>query len=319
METQTEILPIKQGLVLDMLDQQHPALSANSDMPVIETKPDATPEKVAEAALEVEEPEAEQSEESATSATEEQPGADPEKKKPSRGVQKRLDELTKQREDAERRADAERAEKDRLLKLLEQSQSKPEPVVVQDEPVRPSRADFADDNAFMDAVSEYVDKKADFIATKRQAEAEKQKTETAIADGQRMVREAYQERVKKAQDQYADFKEVAESPDVIVSMPMVHAILRHEQGPALQYYLGKNPQEAERILKLDPPSQLVELGVIAATKLNDPVKEPLNPKPVSAAPRPLSQTKASESVAVKDPSTMTMDEYAKWRKSGGRH
>ena len=309
----TEVLPIKQGILLDLLETNAPALSANSDMPVIETKPDSSPPAKEAAAPE----EAELTDESATSATEEQPGADPEVKKPPKGVQKRLDELTRQREEAKELYEAEKAEKLRLMTLLENQTKVELPPETVEEPARPSRADYVDDNAFMDAVSEYVEKKADFLATKRQAEAEKQRQETEVAEGQRIARETYLERVQKTQEQYADFKEVAERPDVMVSIPMAHAIVHHEQGPAIQYYLGKNPADAKRIANLDIPSQLVELGVIVATKLTSKGEEP-KPKPVSAAPRPLSANKPSETPVVKDPSTMNMEEYKAWRKSGGR-
>lgn len=311
-----EVLPIKQGILLDLLDQQHPALSSNNDMPVIETKPDAQPEKVeAEAAPE----EAELTEESATPATEEQPGADQGKKTP-KGVQKRLDELTKQREDAERRAEAEKAEKLRILAMLE-SQSKvekPQEVIQEAEPVRPNKADFADEATYLEAFVEYAEKRAEFVAERKfkqqSEEAARVAAEQAMAEAQQKATQAYQERVEKTKAQYADFNEVANRQDVNITVPIAYALLHHEQGPALQYYLGKNPTEATRIAKLDAPSQLVELGIIAASKLTE------QPKPeVSAAPPPLKRTKPAETLIVKNPSDMTMDEYSAWRKAGGRN
>ncbi len=326
-----EVLPIKPGIVLDLLDVKAPALSATSDMPVIETRPDSSPPETEakEAAPEPEEAEAEPTAETATAATDEQPGADPEVKKTPKGVQKRLDELTRQREDAERRADAERQEKLRLLAMLEGRQEQPKPaetpapVVEEAAPVRPNRADYVDDVTYFDAVDTYTEAKAEFVAKReirrQQEEFHRSQQEQAIAEGQRLAREAYLGRVAKTQEQYADFKEVAESPDVNVSIPMAHAIVHHEQGPAIQYYLGKNPAEAARIAKLDVPSQLVELGVIVASKLGTPaVATPApTPKPaVSAAPKPINPTKPAETVVVKDPSLMTMEEYAAWRKKG---
>jgi hypothetical protein len=55
--------------------------------------------------------------------------------------------------------------------------------------------------------------------------------------------------------------------------PMAHAILHSEQGPDIAYHLGKNPAEAERISKLAPALQLVELGKIAS-KLEAPAEAP---------------------------------------------
>ena len=93
----------------DILDLHTPALSATSDMPVIETNPDASPKEEAkpEPTAPVEAaPAAEKSEESATPEQPDDPSAEPEPKK-AKGVQKRIDELTRQREDERRRAEAE--------------------------------------------------------------------------------------------------------------------------------------------------------------------------------------------------------------------
>lgn len=315
---ETTELPIKQGLVLDILDTNAPALSSTNDMP-IETKPDSSPpEKEVEKAAPPDEGEAELIDESATSATEdEKPGVPgEEKRKASRGVQKKLDELTRREIEAVQRAEASERRLDEMLKRIPAEPAKTEVV---DELVRPSRMDFEDEAAYFDALGEYSEQKATLMAKREiKATIERQNTEAqekAVAEGQRIARESYLGRVKKTQEKYADFKEVAESPDVVVSIPMAHAIVHHESGPDIQYYLGQNPAEALRISALDVPSQLVELGVIVATKLKAEEK----PKPISAAPKPLSQTKASESIAVKDPSLMNMDEYSAWRKKEARH
>jgi len=191
------------------------------------------------------------------------------------------------------------------LKLLEE-QAKP--AKTDDEPARPSRGNYPDPDAWDAALMAYADEKASYVARKEVAAAEvkaKQEAETkAIEEGQRVVREAYTARVTKAQEKYADFKEVAENPDVQVSMPMVHAIIHSERGPDLQYYLGKNPDEARRISSLAPPLQLVELGLVLA-KIDQPAVNP-----VSGAPRPIKPTKPAAEGTRKSPEDESMEEYA---------
>ena len=299
------LVVVKQPIV-DLLgsEQSVPALSSTSDLPVIETKPDAQ----AAAPEPAKEKELEQPADSATAATEtEQPG-EPAKKE-SRGVQKALDRLTSERETEKRRAEAAEARLDAALKALERTTGKPEVTEPSDadEPARPSRNDFPDPDSWDAALLKYAEEKAVWTTRReiKSLETERQQAEQtkAVEEGQRVAREAYNGRVSKVLDKYPDFKEVAESPDVEISMPMAHAIIHSERGPELQYYLGKNPDEAKRITALSPPLQLVELGVILA-KIDAPVV-----KPVSAAPKPIKPISAGTEPAAKDPNEMSMDEY----------
>jgi len=326
-----DALPIKKDLVLDLLDSKSPALSSTSDMPVVETKPDASPPKEEatkdEAVPPAEEAgEAEQSGESATPATEGTPGQ-PAEQKPARGVGKKIQELTKRAEEAERKAREAEENLTRTLKAIEdgrmhepKSDDKPE-VETDPEPARPNKADFSDPEAWDAAVIQYADEKAAWTARRevkaaREAD-EKQRFERAQAEAQKATQEAFQARVDKTVEKYPDFHEVAESPDVKITMAMAHAIVNHEQGPELQYHLGKHPEEAKRISALPIAAQLVELGVIAAGFRNQaaPVAEAAAPaKPITSAPAPIKPVTQGTGTVAKDPSEMSMDEYAAFRK-----
>jgi len=303
--------------VIDILDQQGPALSSTSDLPVIETKPDsiAAPDVVEDE--EVPETEGKTEDESAESP--ESPSETTEPKK-ARGVQKRLDELVKQREEAKSQYEAEKAEKLRLLALLEtrgeqpQADRRSETVETDPVPVKPSKNDYPDPDAYDLAMETYVEEKATWTAKREivraQAEMQAKAQQDAIEAGERAAREAYTGRKSKVMEKYPDFAEVAETPDVQVSIPMAHAIINAPDGPDIQYYLGKNPNEAARIMQLSPPLQLMELGLISAK-----LREPAQPKPpISAAPKPIRPvTSGSESVS-KSPDEMSMDEYAQYRR-----
>jgi len=336
---------IKPDLILDVLSAKAPALSSTNDMPVLETKPDSSPapEPVVEAPAVVDEPAAPDPEEdagktpdaeSATAPTEEEPGApDAEPKKQSRGVQKKLDELRREAEDAKRDARSEREERLRMLTMLEQQQSAGDAAAPASEPEdtapeKPNRADYPDDDEWDNALMDYADTKAAFTARQEinaTIAAERQRSESdAVAQAQEQVRAQYQTRIEAVMEKHPDFHEVAESPDVIVSMPVAHAILHSEQGPELQYYLGSHPDEAKAIMQLAPPLQLVEMGKIAS-KLSAgeqpapaPTPAPTPPPQLSAAPPPITPLRSGDSLPlVKDPQNMTMDEYKAHRVKQG--
>lgn len=311
---------------LDLLPIEEPKLSSVSDMPKVETKPDAAPAKpeAAKPTLEGKKP--------GEQAPPEKPEADPAasdepEKKPAKGVQKRIDELVRQREAAERRAEAEQAEKLRLLALVERGAkpaadklAKPDE---DQEPSRPSREAFADTAAYESALGTYADTKADWSArraVKDILEEEGRKAQQReIEAGQQAARDAYNARVEKAKAKYADFEEVAQRADVTVSIPMAHAILHSEHGPDIQHHFGKHPDEAKRISALNPVEQLLEIGLIVgrltATQPAAPAAPAVLAKPaVSAAPKPITPITPGTGEISKDPEKMSMDEYAEYAK-----
>lgn len=324
-------MDIVQEKVIDILEQQGPALSSVTDMPVIETKPDSVQEPAEQPKEKAKaEPEAtaEQLEESATSTTEEDSGQPAGEEKP-RGVGKALAELRQQRKEAEERARAADERLAQALAALERVTGKPadatsvEQQAADPEPVRPSRTEFPDQEAYDIALDAYVDQKAAWVA-KREVQAATEATrreaeQRVIEEQQRVQREAYQARVAKVTERYPDFSEVANTPDVQVSMHMAHAIITSEHGPELQYYLGKNPAEAARIMQLAPPLQLMEMGFLANKLASEkaPAAAPAAaPKPpVSAAPKPIKPISGGTESVSKDPESMPMDEYAAMRKA----
>lgn len=346
-------MQIEKQITLDILPDTKPALSATSDMPVIETKPDAqnkgappkdgdTPKDTAAPAADAPAkadatPAGEKAapEKSATQETPADESAASDEPKKAKGVQKRLDELVRQREDERRAREASEARLDRALSALERLTGKPAAEAKQEieqddpEPVRPVKAQFPSDDAFEAARDEYTEKKARWIARREVqatiAERERKAVEVQAQEEQSRVRDTYRGRVEKVVEKYPDYHDVAESPDVAITIPMAHAIMQSDFGPELQYHLGKNPAEAERISKLPVPAQLLALGRLeasfaAASKVEEKPETPAPaatpaPKPaVSSAPPPVKPVKAGNADAVKDPNEMSMEEYAAYRK-----
>jgi hypothetical protein len=310
-----DALVVQKQVVLDILETPGtPALSSTSDVPVVETKPDAqnegappaVPAKKEEVAPEAE---AEQPGESATPATEEHPGQPAEEGKTPRGVGKALAELRQQRREAEAKTAAAEERLNKALEALEIYSGRREPEDTDPEPVKPARHEYPDPDTWDNAMVEFADKKAAWTARREveaiRAEDQSKAQEAAIVASQTAAREAYAARMEKARAKYADFEEVAQSPDVQVSVPMAHAIIHSENGPDIQHYLGSHPEEAARIMKLSAPLQLLELG-----RLEERIMSPAPKQPVSAAPKPIKPIPPSSEPATKSADDMSMDEYA---------
>ena len=300
---------------LDLLDTSSPALSTTNDVPVVETKPDSQAAPKPEAEKPEVEAEEEVQEKSAAPEKPEDPTANAQPK-PAKGVQKRIDELVRQREE-------ERAEKLRLLAIVE-GMNKPKAEAKQEEgdpePQRPVRDPNAAPEVYEQALMDYADAKASWSARNEVqrvlAEEARKAEEREQVAAQKAAQETYIARVNKAVEKYPDYKAVAESPDVTVSMPMAHAIMTSEHGPEIAYHLGKNPQEAARIAALQPVQQLVEVGLIVA-KLTATAPAPAAPAPkppISAAPKPIKPLESKGDTHVKTPDEESMEEYASRRK-----
>jgi hypothetical protein len=145
----------------------------------------------------------------------------------------------------------------------------------------------------------------------KREEEQKANEQASIAEQTRKVQQAYVARVDKFKETHPDYSEVAESPDVSVSMAMAHAIAHSEQGPAIAYYLEdarNGGNEAKRISQLPPIAQLMELGKLEVKLTASPAK------PVSAAPPPPKPLKAGSETPTITPEEESMEQYAARRK-----
>lgn len=210
----------------------------------------------------------------------------PRKKSGSARLRERLD-----REIAEKAALAER------LRLYEQVQQ-----TKQAAPEAPPREeDFSGDYfAFLKAQAVYEAKqsvRAELDAVKTQAEQERMAAEQA------KVAESYVARVNDFRKQVADYDDVmAEAEAIPVSPAMADIIRSSERGPALAYWLAKNPEQAVSIANMPPLLAARELGRIEAGI------SPNKPRVDSKAPAPIQPVKARAQVQ-KSPEDMSMEEY----------
>lgn len=146
---------------------------------------------------------------------------------------------------------------ERLLGLMEQSLLGKTPHVEQ--PFGPpQRENFADYEGYLEAKADYqVAEKFKEV----EARADRARQETELRE-----REAtWQKLEQKAAKKYEDYEDVALSDDLAITPIMAAAIKdAKEIGPDIAYYLGKNPDDADRIAKLSPAAQVREIGKIEA-------------------------------------------------------
>lgn len=233
-------------------------------------------------------------------------------------------EITKarnQQRDAELRATAAEAERQRTLKLLEELSARiPEPTVAEPaaEP-RPSRQQFDTPDAYDSALEAWAGREGERRATaenSRRAQEEKaateQKARDDAANAQKAAAEAeitalqatWTEKRAKAVEKFPDYETVAEADDLKISVPMAHSIMQADNGPDIAYYLGQNPDEAARIAGItNVGRQLFEMGKLAAKLTAPPVRTTRAPRPLS----PLNGNSAPADTSAREPS---MDEWA---------
>ena len=115
-------------------------------------------------------------------------------------------------------------------------------------------------------------------------------------DAQRRVYESWMARIQAARQAHPDFDEVVDS-DVPVSAAMQQAILESDNGAEIAYWLGKHPEEAERISKLPPIAAIREIGRIEASLAAPP---PQPKAPVTRAPKPVTPVSGGKPGGARD-------------------
>jgi hypothetical protein len=221
----------------------------------------------------------------------EQP-AEPEEKKP-KGVQKRLDELTALRREAERDRDYWRE-----LAMQKAKEPKAEP----EAPIptgRPASEDFESYDQYLDALTDWKLEQRDAQNTQAQQQREQQEQKAAQA-------QTFEQRAQAVRESHPDFDQVVRNPALPVSDAMAEAAYSSEKGPELLYYLGQNPAEAQRIYSLTPYAQAMEMGKIEA-QLSRPSKTQ------SGAPPPIEPISGSGAQQTVDPDRMTVEQWKAWR------
>lgn len=177
-----------------------------------------------------------------------------------RGVQKRFDTLTRQREEARREAQAMReqmaqlqGQMEMLSRLQRGDQSMQEPLPLHQQP-EPRAEDYATQEDWFRATREWdkAQLKAELVREQYQQAAQAE-------EAQRLS--TLQAREAQVRAQHADYDAQISHLGTYGMTPQVHhALLYHEMGPDLAYWLAQHPDELQRLGPLPPMLVWRELG-----------------------------------------------------------
>jgi hypothetical protein len=240
------------------------------------------------------EPVAEEGESEQDSETE---GKATEERKQNPKLEKRFSELTKARKLAEESAAKEREQREQLEAKLREYEDRQAPQPKADEsPIgREPRADQFDD-AF-----EYAKALAEWSAEKALYDRDQQDLNRKAEEERQIVLKTWSEKLQKAKPNLADFDEIVNSTQVVVSNEVRDAIIESDVGPEILYHLASlDGEEAERFQALPMAKALREIGKLEARFEKQEIAEEtaVRSKPVvqkSKAPAPLSPIRATGS------------------------
>lgn len=220
-----------------------------------------------------------------------------EERKQNPKLEKRFSELTKARKQAEENAAKAQAEKEQLEARLREYEERTAPQLKADEsPIgrEPSPDQF--DDAF-----EYAKALAEWSAEKALYDRDQQEANRRVEEQRQKVLKTWSEKLEKAKPNLADFDEVIESTQVVVSNEVRDAIIESDVGPEILYHLASlDGEEAEKFQALPVSKALREIGKLEARFEKQEIAEEtaVRSKPVvqkSKAPAPLSPLKATGS------------------------
>ena len=234
------------------------------------------------------------------------------------GVQKRFDELTKARKEAEELFEteyteklAERAKREAAEKRLAELESKPK--------VEELKKPDPNDPKYNTVASYLVDKDLyDSQTLDKKIEQAKQDERNRIALEQ--ANAALERKSVEARKKFEDFDDVIaeavrdklEPPEVIQS-----ALRESEVGLEIAYHLAKYPEDRERIFALPPWKALREIGKLEDKYLEAPKGDlkvvPVKPVETSKAPAPVVSVQGTTGGIPTDLTKAAFQEYREAR------
>lgn len=209
--------------------------------------------------------------------------------KAKNALQKRFDKLTREREFWKEQALATKPVAEKPAPVVETAVA----------PAEPKEDDFETHAAYVKALTKYTAKQAveDYKAEQRTESAKTQK-QTAV--------QTFQEKQAEFKASTPDFDEVLADADMQVSQAVIDEIISHDHGAALQYFLAKNPDEADRLSKLAPVALAREVGRLESRFTTAPQKTAAK---VTNAPAPPNPVGKSSGTSTKSLEEMSMQEY----------
>lgn len=212
-------------------------------------------------------------------------------------VQKRIDEITKARREAERERDFWR-----LQAQQREMQSQPQ-INLQ----RPTLDQYDyDQEAYLEALADY--KVQEKLVEQFHASQRLQQQQSA---SQQDVE--FKQREYEVASEFPDYHQKVYANDVPITDTMAQAIRSDENGARVAYFLATYKDIAHRVSQLTPREQFLAIGDISEKISQAQSSEGLKPSRVSNAPPPAQTLSGRGSVVNKSPDKMTTEEFMAWR------
>lgn len=211
------------------------------------------------------------------------------------GIQKRIDDLTFRRNQAEREA----------------AHWKQQALARADAAPVPRPGDFDSDADYEQAM---LDHRIESGINRGLAKTAEQQSQKFSQEASTAAGEAYNQRVAETVSRIPDFVDVVSKSDIAISPALQEALRDSEKGPDLVYHLAKNPAEAERlnamsVRQMDREIGRLELTIGAAPKPAPPAAR------ITSAPPPVKPGSPASAPANTDPSRMSQPEFESWMRA----
>jgi hypothetical protein len=241
------------------------------------------------------EPEQQQDQSTQQEASQAEQAADQAKPLYPAWFQRRIDQLSAERSEARRENEALKQQLDVVLSRLTQTTAAQPAADAQD--AAPAQAKPV---AAAPVKPALIDADIDRLVAERAAQLSKVKS---LDEACNKVYETGAEEFPDFEDKLGTFKLLGGVQphflEMMTALPNAHKVL---------YELGKDPDNAERVMRMEPARAAIELAKLDA-KLGAPAS-----RAVSRAPAPIKPVDAT-SRAESDPENMSMSEFVKWREA----
>lgn len=216
---------------------------------------------------------------------------EPGKAKTDRGIQRKIDKLTRRTKTAEEEAAYWRGQAEALKSQQGgKTEQKADTADLETEFVkqnpRPQADQFESNAQFVEALTDWKLGLRDF----KQEQTTKRTQETA---NQQQFSEKLESQRTRGEEKYEDFEDLVSAVDDKFTPAMVRALVESDKGEDIAYYLASNPAELQRIGKLNPYLQAKEVGRIEAGLEAGKIQTARTVKRISTAPEPAPSAKGS--------------------------
>ena len=213
-----------------------------------------------------------------------------------KGVQPRIDELTRARREAEREASYWRG-------IAQQGQAQQSAPAA---PTKPTPDKYDDYGDFVEALTDWKTEQA--LAKRMEQDSTRKVAETRS--------QTFAERQVATRAVLPDYDAVVGASETPISNHVGEALMESDRGPELAYHFAKNPDVLQNLNGMTPMQAAREIGKLEAT-LSIKTAPVVPSKKLSTTPAPASTTVTQGRATQPALATASMDEYMAQRKSQG--